>query len=262
MTTKPKHECGTIVSKTFKDDNGICCPFAGAVESYNEMKIFYMIVYEDGDSEELTHEVSSLLKMATSNRTIHPTPSPTAPSFPPPTTFPVDSQVTIIPSHQAHGGKDGVVTQHNKKFVVIAVNRNEARILPKSLIAHSPNPTPPLQEHNGPTNKSPPTMPLLTHAPIDDDPTPDDKELEGSMYNKLDETKNVQVADGSVSFTQTFQYLKSLISYSLRDDDNVTAHIAVANATMGALKEVWRNPHLDVYSKYLLFWAIPMNLLL
>ncbi len=31
---------------------------------------------------------------------------------------------------------------------------------------------------------------------------------------------------------------------------------------MGALKEVWRNPHLDTYSKYLLFCMIPMNLLL
>jgi hypothetical protein len=31
---------------------------------------------------------------------------------------------------------------------------------------------------------------------------------------------------------------------------------------MGALKEIWRNPHLDIYNKYLLFRAIPMNLLL
>ena len=31
---------------------------------------------------------------------------------------------------------------------------------------------------------------------------------------------------------------------------------------MGALKELWRNPHLDMYNKYLLFRAIPMNLLL
>ena len=31
---------------------------------------------------------------------------------------------------------------------------------------------------------------------------------------------------------------------------------------MGKLKEVWRNPHLDAYNKYLLFRAIPMNLLL
>jgi hypothetical protein len=35
-----------------------------------------------------------------------------------------------------------------------------------------------------------------------------------------------------------------------------------SNAAMGTSKEVWRNPHLDVYNKYLLFWAIPMNLLL
>jgi hypothetical protein len=29
---------------------------------------------------------------------------------------------------------------------------------------------------------------------------------------------------------------------------------------MGALKEIWPNPHLDTYSKYLLFRAIPVNL--
>ncbi len=31
---------------------------------------------------------------------------------------------------------------------------------------------------------------------------------------------------------------------------------------MGALKEVWRNPHLNIYSKYLFFQVILMNLLL
>jgi hypothetical protein len=36
------------------------------------------------------------------------------------------------------------------------------------------------------------------------------------------------------------------INYSLRDDDDITAQIASATAAMGALKEVWRNPHLDV----------------
>ena len=70
------------------------------------------------------------------------------------------------------------------------------------------------------------------------------------------------VANSFGSFTQTFQYLGLLISYNLQDDDNIMARIAAANASMGALKEVWRNPHLDVYSKYLLFKAIPMNLLL
>ncbi len=31
---------------------------------------------------------------------------------------------------------------------------------------------------------------------------------------------------------------------------------------MGALQELWRNPYLNMYNKYLLFRAIPMNLLL
>ena len=82
------------------------------------------------------------------------------------------------------------------------------------------------------------------------------------MYDKLDETQNFPVADGFVSFTRTFRYLGSLISYNLRDDDDITSRLAAANASMGRLTEVWRNPHLDVYNKYLLFRAIPMNLLL
>jgi hypothetical protein len=31
---------------------------------------------------------------------------------------------------------------------------------------------------------------------------------------------------------------------------------------MGALKSMWDSPHLEIWSKYLLFCAIPMNLLL
>ena len=53
-----------------------------------------------------------------------------------------------------------------------------------------------------------------------------------------------------------------MISFNLRDDEDITARVATATASMGALKEVWQNQHLDIYSKYLLFWAIPMNLLL
>jgi hypothetical protein len=183
-------------------------PFAGAVESYNKMRKLYMIVYEDGDSEELIcEEVLSLLKMTTSNRTMQPTPSPTTLSSSPSTTFPVGSRVTIIPSYHAHGGKDGVVTRHTKKFVIIALNGTKACILPKLLVVHSPNPPPLPEEHNNPTNPSSSPMPLMTHAPDDDDPTPEDKESEGLIYDKLDETKDVQVADGFVSFTRTFRYL-------------------------------------------------------
>jgi len=78
-------------------------------------------------------------------------------------------------------------------------------------------------------------------------------ERDNDAYDKLPETANFCVADGYVSFTQTFRYLGSLINYSLRDDDDITARIASATAAMGALKDVWRNPHLDIYNKYLLF---------
>jgi hypothetical protein len=82
------------------------------------------------------------------------------------------------------------------------------------------------------------------------------------MYDRLDKTQTFQVADGFISFMWTFPYLGLLISYNLRNDDDITARIAAANASMGALKEVWLNPHLDLYNKYLLFRAIPINLLL
>ena len=54
----------------------------------------------------------------------------------------------------------------------------------------------------------------------------------------------------------------SYIAYNLRDDFDVESRISSASASMGALKNFWDNPHVDLYSKYLLFRAIPMNLLL
>ena len=82
------------------------------------------------------------------------------------------------------------------------------------------------------------------------------------MYDKLDETKDIAVNNGYVTFTWLFKYLGSLISYNLRDDEYGTARVAAANASMGALKEVWQNLHRNLYSKHLLFRAIPKNLLL
>ena len=38
--------------------------------------------------------------------------------------------------------------------------------------------------------------------------------------------------------------------------------IAAANALMGAMSKIWDDKHVDFYSKYLLFQAIPCNLLM
>jgi hypothetical protein len=104
------------------------------------------------------------------------------------------------------------------------------------------------------------------HAPTllddDDEQNNEQRENEARIYDGLDETKDIEVGNGYITFSRSFKYLGSTISYNLRDNDDVTARIAAANASMSALKDVWRNPHLDAYNKYLLFRAIPMNLLL
>ena len=87
-------------------------------------------------------------------------------------------------------------------------------------------------------------------------------ECKHATYDRLNETQDFPVADGFVSFTRTFGYLGSLISYNLRDDNDIASRLTSANTSMGKMKEVWCNPHLDVYNKYLLFRAILMNLLL
>jgi hypothetical protein len=85
---------------------------------------------------------------------------------------------------------------------------------------------------------------------------------EDAKYDALPETEQIDIADGYITFCQMFKYLGSCISYNLQDDADIEAWLAAANQSMGALKEVWRNPHLDTYSKYLLFCVIPINLLL
>jgi len=111
-------------------------------------------------------------------------------------------------------------------------------------------------------NKAPNQRITLHAADDNQTQTPAQREQDHIAYDNLAETAKITVADGFVSFTRTLRYLGSLINYSLRDDDDITARIASATAAMGALKEIWRNPHLDIYNKYLLFRAIPMNLLL
>jgi hypothetical protein len=70
------------------------------------------------------------------------------------------------------------------------------------------------------------------------------------------------VGDGFVSFCRHFKYLGSFVSFTLCDDYDIEQHVTAATQSMGALKNVWNSPHLDIWSKYFLFCAIPMNLLL
>jgi hypothetical protein len=76
---------------------------------------------------------------------------------------------------------------------------------------------------------------------------------EDVKYDAPPKMVQIKTADGYVSFSRKFKYLGSQISYNLCNNNNINAQLAAASQNMGALKEVWRYPHLDTYSKYLLF---------
>ncbi|KAL7552852.1 hypothetical protein ACHAWF_016100 [Thalassiosira exigua] len=81
------------------------------------------------------------------------------------------------------------------------------------------------------------------------------------IYDALEQTRPIQVAEGRVTFTKHFKYLGSYVSYNLRDDYDIETRLAKASQSMGALSSFWNNPHVGINSKYLLFRAIPINLL-
>ena len=59
-----------------------------------------------------------------------------------------------------------------------------------------------------------------------------------------------------------FKYLRSYISYSLKDDYNIENSISQASAAMGSLNNFWADDTVGNVSKHLMFCATPCNLLL
>ena len=76
-------------------------------------------------------------------------------------------------------------------------------------------------------------------------------------YNHLSKTRLIFVVYGFISFCAHFKYLVSWLSFFLRDDYDLGRRIGVANASMGALARLWDDHHVDMYSKYMIFRAIP-----
>ena len=81
-------------------------------------------------------------------------------------------------------------------------------------------------------------------------------------YDNLSEMRLIVVLDGFVTFCQHFKYLGTWISFSLCDDHDVAKILAATNALMGAMSKIWDDDHVETYSNYMLFRAIPCNLLL
>ena len=57
-------------------------------------------------------------------------------------------------------------------------------------------------------------------------------------------------------------YLGSYVSYNLKDDYDISQRITKTFQNMGALKNIWDDSHVGLYSKCLLLVAIPINQLL
>ena len=88
------------------------------------------------------------------------------------------------------------------------------------------------------------------------------KKQEEGICDTLEETRPFDVADGHVTFCRHFKYLGSYVSFSLCDDYGIKKQVVVATQSMGALSNIWCSSHLQIWSKYILFCGIPMNLLL
>ncbi len=139
--------------------------------------------------------------------------------------FPIGSHVTVVSSHPKYANSIGVVTHHTTKFVTFSPvdsPQDRIRILPQSLILVPPPAVVPPKPRNSRTTQR--RVALLDTK--DDQSQTQGRERNNDAYDKLPETVKFHVADGYVSFTRTFRYLGSLINYSLRDDDDITARIA------------------------------------
>ena len=195
------------------------------------------------------------------NTDILPTDIPVETPINNPTDFPIGSRINVI-NHLKYGGKHGIVRGHSNMTKAI-------RILPKFLQPRTNFTQTYIPLCNCTHAHRQLSMPKVMKNKKSEEPNDDNIKRDHYIYDKLDETQDFKVADGIVSFTRKFRYLGSLISYNLRDDEDIKARIAAANASMGALKEIWSNPHLDTYNKYLLFrvlwgcesWSLRQSLL-
>ena len=82
-------------------------------------------------------------------------------------------------------------------------------------------------------------------------------------YTSCPQAKDFEISDGNhISFTPSFKYLGSVINFLLYDKEDIDQRITKANKAMGALKHFWRSDKVDTHAKYLIYMAIPLNLLL
>ena len=84
-----------------------------------------------------------------------------------------------------------------------------------------------------------------------------------TLYNAAPETALINIREhGHITFTKHFKYLGSYCSYSLKDNYNIAERLSQASSAMGLINHFWADSAVDNFGKYLIFRAIPCNLLL
>ena len=69
-------------------------------------------------------------------------------------------------------------------------------------------------------------------------------------YNESNKTKRIHLPSvGFVDYSHNFKYLGTLTSFDLKDDQDIQTRVNKASQQMGALKNVWQSPTIDLKAK-------------
>jgi hypothetical protein len=102
---------------------------------------------------------------------------------------------------------------------------------------------------NSPTNSST-TVSNTTPTPTDPDSNSNPLYTLPAPYD---------VADGFISFTDSFLYLRTLITLELRDETDVRSRIKKATAQVGTLRPIFRHPDIDLETKTTVYISMALN---
>ena len=91
----------------------------------------------------------------------------------------------------------------------------------------------------------------------------ENKTDEERFYLNCEETKEVAMNNGTfVTFTDLFKYLGTHLHFTLIDDFDIEIRMNKANQAFGAMRKFFEREEVDLFTKYLIFLAIHINILL
>lgn len=96
-----------------------------------------------------------------------------------------------------------------------------------------------------------------------DEPTDKHQSDEERHYFRCDETEDVTMNDRTfVTFTTLFKYLGTHLQFTLSEDHDIEIRMTNASKAFGAMRKFFEREEVNLYTKYLIFLAIHINILL